>query len=65
MKTETAFRFHAATMTATDLFLLQRLVASGCAGTISQSGRRKDSFHLAARPLSQPFYSPPFLTPRA
>jgi hypothetical protein len=62
---ETAFRFHAATLTATDLFLLQLSVASGCAGTISQSGRGKDSLHLAARPLSEPFYSPPFLTPRA
>jgi hypothetical protein len=40
MKTETAFHFHEATMTATDPFLLQRSVASGCAGTISQSGRR-------------------------
>ena len=37
MEMETAFHFHAATMTATDLFLLQLSVASGCAGTISQS----------------------------
>jgi hypothetical protein len=56
METETAF--HAATMSATDLFLLQFSVASGCSGTISQGGRRTDSFHFAARPLSQPFYSP-------
>jgi hypothetical protein len=46
MEMETAFHFHAATMTATDLFLLQLPVASGCAGTISQSGQRKDSFIL-------------------
>jgi hypothetical protein len=65
METEAAFHFHAATMTATNLFLLQLSVASGCAGTISQSGRRKDSFHFAARPLSPPFYSRPFLTSRA
>ena len=65
METETTFRSHAATRSATDLFLLQLSIASGCTGSISQSGRRKDSFHFAARPLSEPSYSPPFLTPRA
>jgi plastocyanin len=45
--------------------LLQLSVASGCAGTISQSSRRKDSLHFAARPLSEPFYLSPFLPPSA
>jgi hypothetical protein len=49
METETTFRSHAATRSATDLFLLQLSIASGCTGSISQSGRRKDSFHFAAR----------------
>jgi hypothetical protein len=53
------------TMTATGLFLLPLSVASGCADTISQSNRRKGSLYFAAPPLSERFYLPPFLTPRA
>jgi hypothetical protein len=49
MEMETAFHFHAATMTATDLFLLQLPVASSCAGTISQSGHRKDTPFILQR----------------